>query len=291
MWYNGGMDENRMQNMTVPGQGAQSAQTMNGNSLQGNSVQPVTQPQMQPVLGPNGQPLIGANGMPMMQASPVVQVDRSGGASGLLKTIIIIVLSLTTLAFAGLFVWKQMEYANVQGDVDALISDAVEKAKSAQREEDLAQFAEDEKSPLQTFVGPADYGQLSFEYPKTWSVYIALDATNGGDYEAYFNPFAVEAVSKTTVNALRVYIRNRSFEDVTAELQKTLNSANSGLTMSTVEINGIVMNRYVGKIPNTQLDGAFVVFKIRDKTAIVRTDATQFMGDFDTVVNTIKFNA
>ena len=56
-------------------------------------------------------------------------------------------------------------------------------------------------------------------------------------------------------------------------------------------MNGITMNRYTGVIPNTNLNGVFVVFKIRDKTAILQTDAEQFVGDFDTLLQTISFNA
>ena len=276
------MNNDRMQNMAAPGQDGQPVQVMSGAAPR-QSVMP-------PVMGSSSQPLMGVNGMPMMQASPVVQIDRGGGAKGLLKTILIIALLLATVAFAGLFIWKQLEYIFVQSDLDGQIAEAVEQAKYEQKEEDLAQFAEEEKYPLRSFVGPADYGQLSFEYPKTWSLYIAKDAANGGDYEAYFNPIAVEAVSNKTVNALRLLIRNKSFDDVTAEYRTALNNKKSNLSMSTVEINGITMDRYVGTIPGTEFNGVFVVFKIRDKTAVIRTDAEQFVGDFDAVLKTIQFN-
>jgi len=48
----------------------------------------------------------------------------------------------------------------------------------------------------------------------------------------------------------------------------------------------------------TRLDGAFtkdirgyaVIFKIRDKTLTIRTDANTFKSDFNKLINTIKFN-
>ena len=287
-----------MQTMTMPGQGAQPmmAGPMPNNNMQGQAMlqggaQGQAVPQMQPVMGPNGQPLIGANGMPVMQPAPVVQVDKSGGAVGLIKTIAIIVLSLMTVTFIGLFVWKQIEFATVEDDIEGRIAAAEQKAKLEQGEEDLAKFAEEEKNPFRDFAGPADYGQLSFKYPKTWSVYVAKDASNGGDYEAYFNPLVVNTVSENTVNSLRVVIRDKSFDEVVAEYQRALERKDSGLSMSTVDVNGITMNRYTGVIPNTNLNGVFVVFKIRDKTAILQTDAEQFVGDFDTLLQTITFNA
>ena len=287
-----------MQTMTMPGQGAQPmmAGPMPNNNMQGQAMpqggaQGQAVPQMQPVMGPNGQPLIGANGMPVMQPAPVVQVDKSGGAVGLIKTIAIIVLSLMTVTFIGLFVWKQIEFATVEDDIEGRIAAAEQKAKLEQGEEDLAKFAEEEKNPFRDFAGPADYGQLSFKYPKTWSVYVAKDASNGGDYEAYFNPLVVNTVSDNTVNSLRVVIRDKSFDEVVAEYQRALERKDSGLSMSTVDVNGITMNRYTGVIPNTNLNGVFVVFKIRDKTAILQTDAEQFVGDFDALLQTITFNA
>ena len=287
-----------MQTMTMPGQGAQPmmAGPMPNNNMQGQampqgSAQGQAVPQMQPVMGPNGQPLSGANGMPVMQPAPVVQVDKSGGAVGLIKTIAIIVLSLMTVTFIGLFVWKQIEFASVQSDVNGQISDAVEKAKYEQKEEDLAKFSEEEKYPLRPFTGPVDYGQLSFEYPKTWSLYIASDAANGGNYVAYFNPLAVEAISDNAANALRLVIYDEPFESVVGKFQKAISDPKSGLTMSTVEVNGIIMNRYVGKMPGTDYNGVFVIFKIRDKSVLIRTDAEQFMGDFDALLQTISFNA
>jgi hypothetical protein len=98
------------------------------------------------------------------------------------------------------------------GDLIICASDYYHRGEPEQRE----------KYPYKTFSGPADYGQLTFEYPKTWSVYVAAPATNGGDFNAYFNPIQVDAVGKDTINALRVTIRNKSFEDVTAEYQKAM---------------------------------------------------------------------
>ena len=236
------------------------------------------------------QPAMGVNGAPVVQSAPVVQVNKNGTAS-LVKTIAIIILSLVSVTFIGLFIWIMMQYNDIQTGEQARTQSAVEKAQYEQKEADLAQFAEDEKYPLRDFAGPADYGQLSFKYPKTWSVYVAKDASNGGDYEAYFHPLVVEAVSDDTVNALRLTIRDKTFEDVSAEYQRIMERKDSGLSVESVEVNGITMNRYTGKIPNTELSGVIVTFKIRDKTAILQTDAEAFVGDFDALLQTITFNA
>lgn len=211
--------------------------------------------------------------------------------AGLVKTIVIIILSLIAATFIGLFIWMFVEYREARSDVEGEIAVAVAGAKDEQAMEMEAEFLEREKYPYKTFLGPVDYGQLTFEYPKTWSVYIAKDASNGGDFEAYLNPGQVDAVSNTTINALRVVIRDKSFEDVAAEYQRVMDRKDSGLSVETITINGTTANRYTGTIPNTELSGFIVIFKIRDKTAVLRTDSVLFQDDFDKLLETVSFNS
>lgn len=238
--------------------------------------------------------VLTADGRPMVQkpiAAPVAKKDKYS----LVKTIAIIALSLGMVTFIGLFIWINAEYSEAKEeyrDVDVKVSDAVNKAKDEQYKADQAEYVELEKYPFKTFAGPADYGELSFEYPKTWSVYVAAAATEGGDFNAYFNPVQVDAVGKDTINALRVTIRTKSFDEVAAEYKKAMERKDSGLTMEAVTIAGDTpANRYTGKIPNTDLSGYIVVFKIRDKTVILQTDSVLFKDDFDKLLETIKYNA
>ena len=136
--------------------------------------------------------------------------------------------------------------------------------------------------------------KLTFEYPKTWSVYVAKDAHSGGDFEAYFNPVEVNEVSNETIAALRVKIVNRSFDDVAADYQRDLEGDEPRLKLESVTIgndNKITANRYTGKIPNTEFTGYIVIFKIRDKTAIMQTDSVLFESDYNNLLGTVRFNA
>lgn len=242
------------------------------------------------------QPVQAANGMPMVQQVQVVP-EQKKDMSGLIKTIVIILVSLIAVTFIGLFIWMFMQYNEVQTDVEGQIGLAVAEAKDEQAAKDEAEFFEREKNPYKTFSGPADYGQLTFNYPKTWSVYVAAAATDGGDFNAYFNPVQVDAVGKDTINALRVTIKNKSFEDVAEEYQRIMDRKDSGLTVQSVVIGDaeknseVTANRYTGKIPNTDLNGFIVVFKIRDKTVILQTDSVIFENDFNELLETITFNA
>ena len=239
----------------------------------------------------SSQPAMPAQpGMPMVQQVQV-PADSKKDNTSLIKTIAIIALSLIAVTFVGLFIWMAVKYNDASTDVQGQIDVAVAKARDEQKTKDEAEFLEREKYPYKTFSGPADYGQLTFEYPKTWSVYIAEAANTGGDYNAYLNPIEVNTVGKDTVNALRVTIRDKSFDEVTAEYQRAMDRKDSDLRMNSVTFNGITGNRYDGTIPGTDLNGFVVIFKIRDKTAILQTDSKLFQADFDKLLETVSFNA
>lgn len=236
----------------------------------------------------NKQPYVGASGARMVQQrSPEVHKSYSG----LIKTIVIIILSLVSVTFIGLFIWIFLQYDEIQTDVDGQISKAVAEAKDEQSSKDEAEFLEREKYPYRVFSGPIDYGELNFEYPKTWSLYISKDASNGGDYEAYMNPVEIQPISNTTVNALRIQILDKSFDDVVKQYQTYLNNKNRPLSIDAVTVNGNNANLYSGMIPGTEFVGYILIFKIRDKTAILRTDSALFKDDFDKLIQTIRFNA
>ena len=163
------------------------------------------------------------NGMPMVQQVQLMP-EKKKDISGLVKTIVIIIVSLIAVTFIGLFIWMYMQYDEAQSDLDGKLAIAAAEARDEQATKDEEEFREREKYPYKTFSGPADYGQLTFEYPKTWSVYVAADASSGGDFNAYFNPIQVDAVGKDTINALRVTIRNKGFDDVVEEYQKAMDN-------------------------------------------------------------------
>ncbi len=232
-------------------------------------------------------------GMPMVQQIQV-PAEKKKDISGLIKTIVIIILSLVTVTFIGLFIWMFMQYneahTDVQGQIDVAVAEALDK-KVVEMEKD---FAEREKFPYKTFSGPVDYGQLSFSYPKTWSVYIEAAAEKGGDFKAYFNPNQVDAVGKETINALRVIIQNKGFDEVVAEYQRAIDKKDPETAVQSITFgkdNSVTGNLYTGKIPNTELSGFIVIFKIRDKTAIVQTDSVLFEKDYMDLIKTIYFNA
>ena len=126
-----------------------------------------------------------------------------------------------------------------------------------------------------------------FDYPKTWSVYVADNGTSG-DYEAYLNPVAVPTVSNSQPYATRVVVDDRTYDVVLRSYESAVKKGD--LKSAPITINGFTGVRLDGKFSNTRT-GSSVIFKVRDKTLILSSDATTFKNDFDNVIlKSLDFN-
>lgn len=205
------------------------------------------------------------------------------------QMIAIIGLSVLVLVLGSLSIWAIVNFNEQKTDVDGRVAVAVAEAKNQQASEDEKKYLDREKEPFDKFTGPEDYGRLTFNYPKTWSVYIDKDAASGGDFRAYFHPEEVPPVSnrETQQFALRVTIEQRDYDQVIQSYE--------GLTKKgDLQRNGTSSQGEQG----TRLDGLFsknirgsaVIYKSRDKTITIQTDSLLFKPDFDKIIQTIEFN-
>lgn len=201
-----------------------------------------------------------------------------------ISTVTLAILSALAIAAA---IWGIINYVDQKTDVDGKISTAVADAKKEQADSLEAKFTAREKEPNREFVGPEDYGRLTFDYPKTWSVYIKQDVTQSGDYEAYLNPVSVPAVSDTQQYALRVKIQQMDYDKVISSYSALVKKGD--LKSSAVTVNATNGTRLEGNFTKN-IRGSAVIFKIRDKTVTLRTDADTFKPDFDALITTVKFN-
>ena len=248
-----------------------------------------------PSGGPGGRTPSG--GRPMVQQVQLAPAKKSNVAV-IVLSVLVGLLVIVAAVMTGMYFWRDDEAKQSQATIDSQIATAVATAVDEQRTQDEKDYREWEKNPYQTFMGPADYGGLTFQYPKTWSVYVEKDATDGGDFAAYFNPVQVNTVADETINALRFLISTNSYEKVVADYQKETTRKDAKLAMESCNVGNaeagtqVVASCFSGTIPGTDLVGRIIVFKLRDKAVILQTDSSDvFGGDFDTLLGTITFNA
>ena len=200
--------------------------------------------------------------------------------------IIAIVIGVLAFVFLILFVWMTIQWNDAKTDVDGQIKKAVAVAVNQKETELESEFTEKEKYPFSTFAGPADYGELTFEYPKTWSVYVAEEANQGEDFSAYLNPGQVNPVGDETIMSLRVKISSYSVEDILSEYNRKVEEGE--MQASTRMVNGVSASIFEGTLPS-DLKGVVAVFRIRDKSVIMQTDALQFKDDFMKILDSVKY--
>ena len=206
--------------------------------------------------------------------------------------IIVLVLALLVAATAiGLLVYVYVQWQDSTTAVQSQIDIAVAEAKEEERSAQIIACAEEAKRPNLPFTGPEDYGRLSFEYPRTWSVHVAKDATKGGDFEAYFNPGFVGPISSDNRFAIRLVIRNKRYEDVLKDYESSIKSGK--LTHTVFQTDKITSGARLDGEFSKDINGSAVLFSIPGSpmTVLIRTDTPEATrNDFEALIKTIQFN-
>ena len=187
-------------------------------------------------------------------------------------------------------IWAYLAYSQEKTAVESRMAVASAKAREEQSKADREKFNEEAKNPRIEFVGPEQYGRVSFMYPKTGSVYVAADGGDRGDYKAYLHPVIVPPTNTHSSNqnkfALRLEILNSDFNKTLNQYASLLKKGD--LTSSSVEYNGNTATRIDGAF-SKDLRGSVVLMKVRDKTLRFSTDADTFKPDFEAILKTVKF--
>lgn len=254
----------------------------------GSVIEPASQaaaPTFAPATPGQAVPLASA---PVTSQNMTVPVGQGEKRRTIMMVVIMALLAIIAIVFLVLFILKMIEARDLIADQDSRIDAAVAVAVAENTEKLNAEFEIARKDPYREFLGPEDYGSLSFKYPQTWSVYIAKNASTGGDFEAYMNPVEVEAPSNTTINALRVKIRDASIDSVVQTYESYVKSGR--MNFSTRQVGGVTANLYVGQLPSGNLQGAVCLFKLRDKTVILQTDAEVFLEEFYRLLDTVTMS-
>ena len=153
------------------------------------------------------------------------------------QLLVIIGLLVLTVALVGLSGWLYLQYDDQKTNVDSKIAVAEAAARKQQSEEDDIKIKAIEEEPNREFAGPEDYGRVSFEYPKNWSVYIDEDPTvSGNSFNAYLNPIVVPPVNdKSARFALRVEIENVAYDEALEDYRRAIEDGE--LKSSPIKVN------------------------------------------------------
>lgn len=212
--------------------------------------------------------------------------NQNSGGSGR-KTFIIALLLLALIGSLVFGFWAYRTGQDYKNNADKKAAAAVAAAEVSQKAQLKAQFDAETKKPYRSYKGPATYGGVAFNYPKTWSAYI--DETNSSTpVNGYFHPDFVPALQGETDLALRTELVSSSYASVLSQFDSQVKSgklkASAYLPPKMSGVAGVQPGtKLEGALSSTQ-NGSMVILKIRDKTLRMSTQSLDYNSDFNDII-------
>ncbi|HWT55980.1 MAG TPA: hypothetical protein VN031_03030 [Candidatus Microsaccharimonas sp.] len=209
--------------------------------------------------------------------------NQGGALDALLLPLIAVILLLILSVVFGVWAYGQMQdYKNNSDQKSAVAVNAAIQKEDAKK---AAEYNEASKSPVKTYTGPAAFGSLQVQYPKTWSAYVAEQTTGSNNVDGYFNPNFVPSVTDQSSSfALRVRVLNQTY----ANTMQTFQGGIKGRLLTAApyafaKVPKVIGTRLDGKIaPDKQ--GTMIVMPLRANTLEVWTESSAASSDFTTYV-------
>lgn len=204
-----------------------------------------------------------------------------------LPLVIVVVLF---LGAAGFGVWAfagRQDYKNNSDQKAAVAAAAATKAEAAKKDAEAVEAA---KLPSRSYTGPATYGGVTFQFPKSWNEYITTPS-QGLIVDNYYGTSFVQDVAAGTPYVLRAQISGTDY----ATLLKAYDNAVKAGTVSVTAFRAAKVPSVLGAMLtgaiNQKNTGTMVMLPIRDKTLILWTEGTDGQADFtNTVLPSISFS-
>lgn len=206
---------------------------------------------------------------------------------GLINVLLIpLIVSAVLLIGVGIFaIWAFTGRQDYKENSDEKVAEAVEVAKEETRTEEAARYAEEAKQPLKPFSGPAKFGSVRLEYPKTWSAYIVNRDSGSTPVNWYLHPNVVpDADNNDNVFALRIEVVEQTYDRVLDSFESDVrNGAVTVQPYALPKVPDVVGSRINGEIERKK-QGSMVIFPLRNLTLKVWTESNDYLPDFDNII-------
>lgn len=206
------------------------------------------------------------------------------GTSALMLAIAVLAIALIIVFIFA--IWANNGRQDYKNNSDKKASAAVTAAIKVEDAKLQNQFDEQAKQPVQTYSGPATYGSVKFNYPKSWDGVVDTSDASNPIKAFFFNGLVPGPLPAPGVfYALRVDLVNDDYSNVVDQFN---NQIKKGLVTATP----YVPPQMAGQ-PNVQtgmrldglieenVNGSMVVVKVRDKTLKIYTESPTFLSDFN----------
>lgn len=211
-------------------------------------------------------------------------LDKRGAINAFLPALIVMVIFF--FVATGIATWAVMGRSHYKNDTDQIVAAAVIKAEDKTKKAAADLYAEEIKKPYDTFIGQAEYGNITVKYPKTWSSYVIENKTTGGSpMSGYFHPgFVPSVTSQDNSFALRVELVRTPYDSVLTSFRAALQQGKVKVEPYTLpKVPNTIGSRIDGQLTNTK-QGTMIVLPLRDMTLKIWTESNDFKADLETHV-------
>jgi hypothetical protein len=215
--------------------------------------------------------------------SDMGKLSQRGAINILLIPFILVILFFFSAFGFGMWAFSQRNHYKDHSDQE--VAAAVQKAVSDTQTDDAAKYAEQAKKPYDVYIGPSAFGNITVNYPKTWSAYVVENDRGGDPVNGYFQPGTVPNVIDPDNNyALRVQLVQTAYDTILNQFQASIQTGKVTVAPYTLpKVPSVVGSRIEGQITPTK-QGIMVVLPLRNMTLKIWTESNDFKSDLDTHV-------
>ena len=208
--------------------------------------------------------------------------DQRGTLNALLIPLILAVLFFGGAVAFG--VWAFNGRQDYKNNVDQKVSAANAVTKQQTQAADAQTYAQEAKKPLKTYVGPASFGSVTVQYPKTWSAYVVENSTSSTPINGYFQPDFVPDVSSATNSFwLRVQLNQTPYNTVMGGFSGNVQAGTVTVApYSLPKVPSVVGSIVTGQInADGNKPGTMIVLPLRSSTLEIWTESSSALPDFN----------
>lgn len=195
----------------------------------------------------------------------------------------LILMAVFFFAAAGFGIWAFTSRADYKNNSDQKAAAAAQVAREEQESADAAKYAEEIKKPYDSYIGPAAFGNITVNYPKTWSAYVVENDRGSTPVAGWFNPKTVPSVTEQDSNfALRVELVSSTYQAALDSFKPRIDKGVATIQPYTLpKVPSVVGSRIEGQITERK-QGTMIVMPLRNMTLKIWTESNDFKGDLDT---------
>jgi len=216
--------------------------------------------------------------------SDMKSLDQRGSLNVLVVPLVLVIVFF--LGAAGFGYWAFVSREDYKNNSDAKVAVAVTAAEKRTEAADAKKFAEAEKNPLKSYVGPSAFGAITVQYPKTWSAYVEeADNSSATPVNAYFHPdFVPNASDQNQSFSLRLQVVNQSYDQVLNTFSGNIKQGKAtSAPYKLPKVPNVVGTMVQGQLSSTK-QGTMVVLPLRNMTMKIWVDASQFTPDYNNII-------